>query len=71
VADDDEQPPAGPGPAWQPRPGDRVRVVASGVIGTIMRQSQTEWGLLCDIAYEGTSTRRPHASTELAPAPDV
>jgi hypothetical protein len=71
VADDDEQPPAGPPPGWLPGVGERVRIVASGATGTVMRRSQTEWGLLCDVAYDDTDRRLMHASTELAPLDDV
>jgi hypothetical protein len=52
-------------PDWLPRDGDRVRVLASGHLGTIMRRIQTEWGLLCDVAYDGTSQRKPHVAAEL------
>jgi hypothetical protein len=58
--DDDER-----RPDWLPQDGDRVRVLASGHLGTIMRRIQTEWGLLCDVAYVGTSHRKPHVAAEL------
>jgi len=69
--DDDEQSPTEQPPPWQPRAGDRVRIVASGTIGTVMRRSQTEWGLLCDVMYDGTARRLMHASTELEPLDDA
>ena len=61
MVDDDEQ-----RLDWLPRDGDRVRVLTSGKIGTIMRRIQTEWGLLCDVAYDGTSQRSVHVAAELA-----
>jgi hypothetical protein len=67
---------------WEPSIGDRVVLVATGEIGTLLRMSSTEWGLLCDIQFDpppsGTGpsratgpdrpvSRRVHASTELRP----
>ena len=60
MVDDDEQ-----RAAWLPRDGDRVRVLASGQTGTIVRRAPTEWGLLCDVAYDGTSEHRIHVASEL------
>jgi hypothetical protein len=57
--------------AWVPAIGDRVVLVATGETGTVMRLAPTEWGLLCDIAFDaprsGRPARRVHASTELQP----
>ncbi len=62
--------------AWAPKIGDRVRLVATGEVGTVLRLAPTEWGLLCDIEFDetpvaepprGRPARRVHASTELQP----
>ena len=52
-----------------PAIGDRVVLVTTGEAGTVMRLAPTEWGLLCDIAFDapvsGTPARRVYSSTEL------
>ena len=59
------------GGAWVPAIGDRVRLIATDETGTVMRLAPTEWGLLCDIAFDapasGTPARRVYSSTELQP----
>ena len=59
---------------WQPRLGDRVRVAASGRLGTVVHVTLTEWGFLYDLEHAdrpdatGTPERRTYATGELAPA---
>ncbi len=58
---------------WQPKVGDRVRVVASGRAGTVVHITLTEWGFLYDLepdepAEAGAGRdRRTYATGELAP----
>jgi hypothetical protein len=57
---------------WAPLVGDRVRLVTTGEIGTVLRLAPTEWGLLCDIELDpppapGRPARRTHAANELRP----
>ena len=56
---------------WVPTIGDRVRLVTTGEIGTVLQLAPTEWGLLCNIEFDaplaGKPARRVHASTELQP----
>jgi hypothetical protein len=58
---------------WVPAIGDRVLLVQTGESGTLLRLAPTEWGLLCDIAFDpppaSSGERRVHASTELRPLP--
>jgi hypothetical protein len=58
---------SGPRADWQPREGERVRVVATGRIGTVVHRTLTEWGWLCDLVYEETAERRTHTVPELEP----
>ena len=64
---------SGPGGSWAPVIGERVRLVKTGQLATVLRLSLTEWGLLCDLQFDplpGSTEvplRRPHASTELQP----
>jgi len=57
-------------PDWEPRIGEHVRIVASGRTGTIVHLTQTEWGLLCDVAVDAPPERRTYTASELAPLPD-
>lgn len=58
---------SGERPDWQPRDGERVRVVTSGEVGTVVHRTLTEWGWLCDVIYDSNSARRSHTIPELAP----
>ena len=59
---------------WQPKLGDRVRVAASGRLGTVVHVTLTEWGFLYDLEHTGApdaagpTERRTYATGELAPA---
>ena len=69
---------------WLPSLGDRVRVVATGRVGTVVHITLTEWGFLYDLELgdpaPGTADtpaaapeRRTYATGEVAPtepAPD-
>ena len=53
-------------PAWEPRIGERVRIVATSRTGTIVHLTQTEWGLLCDVATDAP----PDAASSGATSPE-
>ena len=65
--------PDGPPMTWQPGLGDRVRVAASGRLGTVVHITLTEWGFLYDLEHAGApdaamrTERRTYATGELAP----
>ena len=57
---------------WQPTLGERVRVVASGRLGTVVHVTLTEWGFLYDLEHAAKEPaeppeRRTYAAGELAP----
>ncbi len=59
--------------SWQPTLGERVRVAASGRLGTVVQITLTEWGLLYDLEHDAPAApaappeRRTYAAGELAP----
>ena len=58
--------------SWQPALGDRVRVVTSGRLGTVVHITLTEWGFLYDLLHDAAESagapaeRRTYATGELA-----
>ncbi len=57
---------------WQPALGERVRVAASGRLGTVVHVTLTEWGFLYDLEHPAEEPaappeRRTYATGELAP----
>ena len=63
---------------WQPGLGDRVRVVTTGRVGTVVHITLTEWGFLYDLelgdptpgaadAPAARTERRTFATGELSP----
>ena len=60
--------------SWQPTLGERVRVAASGRLGTVVHITLTEWGFLYDLehasgpeASAAPPERRTYAAGELTP----
>lgn len=58
--------------SWQPTLGDRVRVVTSGRLGTVVHITLTEWGFLYDLQHDAPedagapAERHTYATGELA-----
>ena len=58
--------------SWRPGLGDRVRVITSGRLGTVVHITLTEWGFLYDVEHAADEPARPaerrtYATGELSP----